>query len=198
MGLNLEFTDGQTPLDEDDKEGLLIHAIQTKGELDEFEQQNIEKAIEWTLTKKFNAEEILSENFVRTLHRKMYGNVWKWAGEFRRTEKNIGIAPTQIGVSLKQINDNCLYWINNNVYPNNEIAIRYKHEIIRIHCFANGNGRHSRLIADIIINHVFGKPVFTWGQLSHKDPNESRNSYLKALKQADENNIIPLLEFAKK
>ena len=197
MGLDIDYIDGQTPLDDDEKEGLLISSITTRGELDEFEQQNIEKAVEWTMRRKFNKEEILTEKFVRNLHRKMYGDVWKWAGEFRRTEKSIGIDPVQIGVSLKQLCDDCLHWINGKVYPDEEIAIRFKHALVKIHCFSNGNGRHSRLMADIIINHVFGKHVFNWGRSNLVSHDEVRNNYLRSLREADKGNINPLLEFAK-
>lgn len=198
MGLEIEYTDGQTPLDEDEKEGLLIQTISTRGELDEFEQQNIEKAVEWTLKNKFRKEEIFTEQFVRKLHQKMYGDVWKWASEFRRTEKSIGVDPNYIGVRLKQLNDDCMHWIDNRTYPEDEIAIRFKYELVKIHCFANGNGRHSRLMADIIINHVFGKPVFGWGRSHLKSQGDERNNYLQALREADKNNIQPLMEFAKK
>jgi Fic-DOC domain mobile mystery protein B len=105
MGLDLDYTNGKTPLDEDEKEGLLIKSISTRGDLDEFEQQNIEKAMLWLKSKKLKAEEILSEKFVRELHRRMYAGVWKWAGEFRRTDKNIGIDKNQISVALKQLLD---------------------------------------------------------------------------------------------
>ena len=85
MGLNLEYIDGQTPLDEDEKDGLLINSISTRGELDEFEQQNIESAIQWILTRKFKNEQIFTEAFIQDLHKRMYGQVWQWAGKYRRT-----------------------------------------------------------------------------------------------------------------
>ena len=198
MGFEIEYSAGQTPLDDDEKDGLLISTVTTKGELDEVEQRNIEKAIEWTLTRKLKKEIIFSEGFVRKLHRKMYGDVWKSAGEFRRTEKNIGVDPNQIGVNLKQLNGNCLHWIENKVYPDDEIAIRYKHELVKIHCFANGNGRHSRLMADIIISQVFNKPVFDWSRTNSNNIGEERGHYLKSLRDADKNNIKPLIKFANK
>ena len=151
MGLNLTYPDGQTPLDEDEKEGLKIKSITIQKELDEFEQLTIEKAVEWTIRTKFKPEKILTEKFIKDLHKKMYGDVWKWAGEFRKTEKNIGIQWTQIGIALKNLIDDTKYWIENNSYPPEEIAIRFKHRIVSIHCFPNGNGRHSRIMADIII-----------------------------------------------
>lgn len=87
MGLDLEYQEGQTPLNEEEKEGLKIKSITTQGELDQFEQLNIEKAIEWTISKKFKVERILTEKFIKDLHKKMYDDVWKWAGEFRKSEK---------------------------------------------------------------------------------------------------------------
>lgn len=196
MGLNLEYIDGQTPLNEEEREGLLIPSITMREELDEFEQQNIEKAVEWTLGRKFPKENIISEDFVRSLHKKMFGDVWRWAGEFRKTEKNLGVDWMQIGTMLKQLNDDCNFWIENKTYPEEESAIRYKHGIVKIHCFANGNGRHSRLMGDVIVNHIFGKPVFTWGHANIAKNGEARSRYLRAIHAADNGDINPLIDFA--
>jgi len=197
MGLDLKYQDGQTPLDEDEKEGLKIKSITTQKELDEFEQLNIEKAIEWTIHANLKPEKILTEKFIKDLHKKMYSDVWKWAGEFRKTDKNIGINWTQIGIELKNLIDDTKYWIENKTYPPEEIAIRFKHRIVAIHCFPNGNGRHSRVIADIIIESIFGKEIFTWHNSNMLKADETRKSYILALKEADNGNIIPLIEFAK-
>lgn len=197
MGLDIEYIEGQTPLDEDEKEGLLIKSITTRGELDEFEQFNIEKAIEWTLGKKWNSNYILSEVFVKELHRKMFSEVWSWAGEYRKTNKNIGVDKHKIGISLKQLIDDSKYWLENKTYSNDEMAIRFKLRIVQIHCFPNGNGRHSRLIADIIVNHVFGKPIFTWSSANLNKKGEARSNYMKAIKAGDNGDIKPLLEFAR-
>ena len=144
MGLDLEYIYGQTPVSEEEKDELLIKSISTRGELDEFEQLNIEKAVEWTLSRKFKREYILTENFILDLHRRMFDNIWKWAGKFRRSNKNIGVDKIQIADQLKLLNDDCLFWIDNSVYSEDEIAIRYKHRIVSIHPFPNGNGRHAR------------------------------------------------------
>ena len=104
MGLNLNYEDGQTPLDEDEKEGLKIKSITTQGELDEFEQLNIETAVEWTIHANLNPEIILTEKFIKNLHKKMYGDVWKWAGQFRKSNKNIGIEWTKIEIELNITN----------------------------------------------------------------------------------------------
>lgn len=197
MGLEIEYIEGQTPLDENEKEGLLIKSITTRGELDEFEQLNIEKAIQWTLGKKWAPEYILSEDFVKELHIRMFKEVWSWAGEFRKTNKNIGVDKYQIGVSLKQLLDDGLYWLKNKTYSDEEFAIRFKHRIVKIHCFPNGNGRHSRLIADIIINQIFGKPVFTWNSSNLNIKGKARSNYLTAIRLADSGDIKPLINFAK-
>ena len=197
MGLELKYEEGQTPLDETEKEGLKIKSITTQGELDEFEQLNIEKAVEWTIRTHLKAEKILTEKFVKDLHKRMYGEVWKWAGEFRRSEKNIGIAWTRIGMELRNLLNDTKYWIENNTYSPEEIAIRFKHRIVSIHCFPNGNGRHSRLMADIIIESIFGKEIFSWHQSNMAKADETRKEYINSLREADNGNIKPLIEFAK-
>lgn len=197
MGLEFDYKDGQTPLEEEEKEGLKIKLITTQGELDEFEQLNIEKAVEWTIHTKLKLENILTEKFIKDLHKKMYGDVWKWAGEFRRTEKNIGISCAKIGLELKVLLDDTKYWIENKTFQPEEIAIRFKHRIVSIHCFPNGNGRHSRMMADIIIESIFGNEIFSWHQSNMVKANEIRKMYINALKEADNGNIKPLIEFAK-
>jgi Fic-DOC domain mobile mystery protein B len=197
MGLDLEYQEGQTPLNEEEKEGLKIKSISTQGELDQFEQLNIEKAIEWTISKKFKVERILAEKFIKDLHRKMYDDVWKWAGEFRKSEKNIGIKWTQIGVELNYLLDDTRYWIQNGTFSPEEIAIRFKHRIVSIHCFPNGNGRHSRLMADIIMESVFSQEAFPWQQSNMVKADQTRKEYIACLKEADNGNINPLIEFAK-
>lgn len=195
--MELEYQDGQTPLDEDEKEGLLIKTITTHGELDEHEQLNIEKAVQWTIQSRFKPEKILTEEFIKTLHKKMLGEVWAWAGEFRKSEKNIGVEWIKIGVELKYLIDDTKYWIENKTYPPDEIAIRFKHRLVNIHCFPNGNGRHSRIMADIIIESIFGKDVFTWNHSNMVKADETRKKYIAAIKEGDKGNIKPLLEFAR-
>ena len=197
MGLNLEYINGQTPLNEDEKDGLLIPAIAIRSELDEFEQQNIEEAIQWILTRSLRPETIFSEKFILNLHKRMYGNVWAWAGKFRRTNKNLGIDKFKIPIALKILLEDATYWVENSTYTPDEIAIRFKHRLVSIHCFANGNGRHSRLMADLIVDKIFKKPMFSWGTNNLVKQNDSRTNYIKAVKEADSNNYLPLLAFAR-
>lgn len=162
MGLNIQYAAGQTPLDEDEMEGLLIPSVTMRRELDEVEQRNIEDAVLWTVSRRrLTIANILTEVFVRELHTRMLGEVWHWAGSFRRSNKNIGVDKLLIGTELRQLLDDCKYWIAHKVYLPDEIAIRFKHRIVSIHCFANGNGRHSRLMADVIIDKIFGKEVYS-------------------------------------
>lgn len=197
MGLEIEYIEGQTPLEEEEKEGLLIQTITTRNELDEFEQQNIEQAIQWTLSRKIKVDEIFTEDFVKELHRRMYKDVWSWAGKFRMTNKNLGVDRWQIAAALKVTLEDTKYWIENKTYLPNEIAVRLKHRIVSVHCFANGNGRHSRLMADIVIEKIFKMPIFSWGALNLSKESDVRVSYIKAVKAADRGNYNLLLKFAR-
>jgi Fic-DOC domain mobile mystery protein B len=197
MGLELEYIEGQTPIDEEEKEGLKIKTISKRGELDEFEQKNIEKAVFWTIRKNFSVEEILSENFILEVHRHMFDVVWTWAGTIRKTNKNIGVDKFQISMELRKVLDDCRYWIDFNTFQPDEIAIRFKHRLVKTHIFPNGNGRHSRLCADILISHGFNRPVFSWGNASLSKKGKSRKRYLDAIYQADKGIFEPLIEFAR-
>ena len=199
MGLeDVKYDEGQTPLGPDEREGLLIDTVTTRADLDEVEQRNIEEAIRWTFErrKRFTLDEILTEKFVMELHRRMYGEVWEWAGSFRKTNKNICVDKYQINLELRTLIDNAVFWIANKTFSENEIAVRFKHRLVSIHCFPNGNGRHSRLMADIIIEKVFGKPVFTWGSRSLIGTSNFRSDYISALRKADIGNLEPLVLFA--
>ncbi|MFT4535016.1 MAG: Fic-DOC domain mobile mystery protein B [Saprospiraceae bacterium] len=197
MGLKIEYTDGQTFLAEEDKEGLKIKSITTQTELDEFEQLNIEKAVEWLLRVRLKPEKILTVNFIIDLHKKMFGDVWRWAGIFRTSDTNIGVKWTKIELGIKQLIDDTKYWIEHQTYSPEEIAIRFKHRIVSIHCFPNGNGRHSRMMADIISESVFGEEIFSWHESNMVEADATRSVYVAALREADNGNIDPLIQFAK-
>jgi Fic-DOC domain mobile mystery protein B len=197
MGLEINYVDGQTPLSEEELEGLKIPSVTTREELDEFEQYNIEKAIQWTIGKKFKSEDLLSETFIKGLHKRMYGEVWKWAGSFRNSEKNLGIKSFLIPVQLKQLLDDAKFWYDNNTYSPDEMAVRFKHELVSIHCFPNGNGRHSRLMADLIMEKLYGEPFLTWGSSDLVKASDKRKAYIEAIKMADNHDLNALILFAK-
>lgn len=197
MGLEINYLNGQTPLSEEELEGLKISSITTREELDEFEQLNIEKAIQWTIGKKFHSKELFSEKFMNDLHKRMYGEVWKWAGTFRTSEKNLGIKSYLIPVQLKQLLDDVTFWYENNVFTPEELAVRFKHQLVSIHCFANGNGRHSRLMADLIMEKLYQQSFLTWGGSSLVKSNEKRKAYIKAIQMADRHDLEQLIIFSK-
>jgi Fic-DOC domain mobile mystery protein B len=197
MGLKIEYIEGQSLLDDDEKEGLLIKTISTRGELDEFEQANIQQAVEWTLKTTFSKKEILTGEFILLVHRKMFSEVWEWAGTKRKTNKNIGVDKHQITVEIKKLLEDCRFWIDKKIWEPDEIAVIFSHRLVTIHPFPNGNGRHSRLMADILISNIFNKPVFTWGRSNLSKSGDIRRKYLAALHRADEGIMQPLIDFAR-
>jgi len=197
MGLDWNYGDGQTALEDEEKDGLKIKTIGTKAQLDAFEQIGIEEAILWSMRLQLTAETFLTESFVRKVHKKMFGKVWQWAGTYRKTEKNIGIDKWLIPTELKYLIDDAAFWITNSVFSPDEICMRFKHRLVSIHCFANGNGRHSRLVADMMVEKLFQQPIFTWGSLAYSSPAQQRAAYLNALRQADKGNYEFLIAFAR-
>ncbi len=197
MGLDLDYQDGQTPLDEDEKEGLIIKTISTRGELDEFEQYGVENAVMWLTKRKISSDKILTQDFVKILHKRMFGTIWKWAGEFRSSNKNIGVDKYLIPIELKNLLDDCRYWVENKTFSQDEIAVRVSHRMVLIHPFANGNGRHSRLYADTLVHNGFGQPYFSWGSRDLVKQGEARAIYLHALRCADMQEYEPLIIFAR-
>lgn len=186
--------DGATPLEPDELDGLRFKHITTRGELDELEQVNIESGLAWLNRRR--KTDVLTEQFMRTLHRQMFGDVWKWAGQFRQTEKNIGIDPVQIAVQLKMLLDDARYWADNDTFAPLEASARFHHRLVQIHPFANGNGRHARIAADTYIADRFELAPIDWTaghDLQHT--NDRRNAYIAALRAADAGNYEPLLAF---
>lgn len=197
MGLELNYHSGQSPLDEEEIQDLMISTISTMDELDEFEQANIQQMIEWSLQKVISIETILTIDFIKEVHRRMFNEVWNWAGKFRASNKNIGIDKYYIQQELTKLCQDCSYWINHAIYSPDEIAVRFKHRLVQIHPFPNGNGRHSRLMADILIEKGLHGQAFSWGKANLQKKGESRRIYLACLYQANEGNIKPLLDFAR-
>ena len=190
----MDYPDGATPLDPDEMEGLRFKHITTRGELDQLEQANITQGLQW-LTKQRNPD-VLNEQFIRELHKRFFGDVWKWAGSFRRTEKNIGIDPIQIAIRLRQLLDDARFWIENDTYPPKELAARFHYGLVYIHPFPNGNGRHARIMADVVLTKLLDKPPIDWaGGHRLEDMNERRTQYIAALRAADGHDFALLLEF---
>jgi Fic-DOC domain mobile mystery protein B len=196
MGLIFRYKDGQTPLNTEQINGLKIKTIVTQAQLNEFEQANINDAL-LGLSSKRKIKNMLSEDFIVQLHKSMFGMVWKWAGKFRHTETNIGIKWTRIPIELRKLLDDAKFWVEHQTYGPDEIALRFKHRLVAIHCFPNGNGRHSRIMADLIVVHLLDRNKFNWGNSSLVASSEQRKNYLKALQLADHGNFSELLIFAR-
>ncbi len=192
---NFDYPEGTTPIDPDEVEGLLLTQITTHEELDRWEQDNILKALTWLDRTK--PTDILNEQFVKELHRHMFANVWKWAGHFRRSDKNIGGPWHQISTSLKNLCDDSRLWIELLELSPDEIAVRFHHRLVSIHLFSNGNGRHARLMTDLLLENILKCPRFTWGSEDLSRAGNTRKRYIVALHAADEQNYEPLQKFVR-
>ena len=188
--------DDATPLEPEEREGLLQTWITHRNDLNEAEEANILQAAAWARSARQRNADLLAMQFVTGLHRRMFDEVWEWAGRFRLTERNIGIEAHRIAAELPNKLDNVRYWKDNKTFPPDEIAIRLHHDLVAVHPFPNGNGRHARLMADLLIEQMGGQP-FSWGGGSLKDVGELRQAYVSALRDADNHDIDPLLEFAR-
>lgn len=193
MGLNLDYPPGATPLDRDEAAGLIPAHITTMGQLNDWEAQNIVQAELWLRGRR---RELLTLDFVRLLHKRMFSETWKWAGRFRVTEKSIGIDPTQISPRTHDLLEDIKAQLQHKSYPVDEIAARFHHRLVSIHPFANGNGRHARLMADLLLEEN-GSPRFSWGQKSMMDAVSVRDQYIAALRAADSKDYQPLLDFVR-
>lgn len=182
---------GATPLDADELAGLKLDSIETRGDLDRLEQANIIDGQNWL--KRQKAAEVLSEAFLLTLHHRLFGQVWRWAGEFRRTEKNIGVDPRQIGIELRNLLDDGRYWIEHDSYPVRELALRFHHRLVKIHLFANGNGRHGRIATDALLRLELDQPQIVWiSEADLQNAGPWRDRYIAALRSADAGDYTPL------
>lgn len=192
--LKMDYPDGATQLDPDEMEGLLFKHVSTRGELDELEQANIQEGLAW-LAKQKNPD-VFSEAFIVKLHKQLFGQVWRWAGIFRLTEKNIGIDPFQISVNLRMLLDDARYWVEHGTYQPIELAARFHHRLVQIHLFPNGNGRHARIMADCILTKLLNETEIDWaGGHRLESMNARRTAYIAALRQADRGDYAALLEF---
>lgn len=195
MALDLDEQDGQTPLDPDEKAGLIPRHIDTKGALNDWEQENILQSTKWL--RRAKVPDVLSEGFCRELHRRMFNKTWKWAGTFRMSDKNIGCDWTLLAVKLNQMLGNAKYWVENETFPPDELAARFHHALVWMHPFPNGNGRHSRMMADALLKQL-GQKAFSWGGGANLvSANEVRARYLAGLRAADKNEFTDLLAFVR-
>lgn len=185
--------DAATPLTPEERRDLKPSYVTLRSELNEVEALNVIAGERWALSRKRDA---LDETFLRRLHLKMFGDVWRWAGKYRTTTRNLGVDPYRIEVAMREALEDVRYWVEHASYPPDEIAIRYHHKLVVVHPFPNGNGRWSRLAADILAIQL-GRERFTWGRGSITAGSETRQAYVRALKAADAGDMALLLTFAR-
>jgi len=190
----MDYPDGATPLNTDEMEGLKYPHIETRVELDQLEQQNIQEGYNW-LKRQRKFKDFISEAFVIELHIQLFGSVWSWAGSFRNSDKNIGIDHLYIGVELRNLLEDARYWLEHGTYNNEEFAARFYHRLVKIHPFPNGNGRHARIMTDVILEKVLGISPVNWGGSGLDKDGEHRQRYIQALRAADNNDYQSLIEF---
>lgn len=194
MGLGDAHAPGATPLDPNEVDGLLPSHITTQEQLNEWEQANIARALAWLASAR--KRDVLNEGFIRELHKRMFSDTWRWAGSFRKTERNIGVAPEQIAPRLRDLLDDTRYWLDHGTYAVDEAAARFHHRLVAIHCFANGNGRHARLMTDVLLRDR-GAELFSWGRSDLVHAGGARDRYLAALRSADRDELRELLAFVR-
>lgn len=194
MGLKFEYAPGATPLDPDEAAGLIPSQIINKGQLNAWEYQNVAEGRAWALSRKH--KNVPTPDFAFELHRRMFGQTWKWAGTQRKKETTPGIDPSQIQVELKKLFDDVAYQVEHKSLPIDEIAAKFHHRLVSIHCFPNGNGRHARLLIDLFLTENGAKP-FTWGAGDLVSAGDVRERYLAALRAADGKDYSLLLEFVR-
>ena len=186
--------ESNTPLTIEEREQLIPSYITLRSELNEAEQINITSAMRWvTRARGFS---VLDDAQLRELHRRMFGDVWKWAGSYRKTARNIGIDAHQISVAVKSAVDDAAYWIEHDTFSFDEAAVRLSHRLVFIHPFPNGNGRWSRIVGDLVATRLGQRP-FSWGCASLMDSGNTRRAYIEALQKADQGEWGPLLKFAR-
>lgn len=192
--MEFTYTEGATPLDPDDQADLIPVHITSMNQLNEWEQANILRAETWAFVRK--KTNILNEGLIKELHRRMFNDTWRWAGEYRQSGKNIGIPWYQIPVRVINVCRDAEYWLRERSFSLDEIGVRVHHRLVSVHPFANGNGRHARLFTDMLLFQA-DAPRFSWGRANLPLPGSARATYLDALREADGNNYDPLLTFAR-
>lgn len=192
--MDYNYITGQTPIDEDEKKDLRVNVF-TLDDLNQSEELNIIEGIKWAQKKKTLNKDIFTEQFILRLHKEMFGHVWKWAGIYRKTNKNIGVDKTIVQHELFKLFNDVEYWLKEELYSINELAVIFHHRLVKIHLFPNGNGRHARLCADLIILKYGGRKL-SWSNMDFRSEGDVRKRYIQALKKADVLNYKDLIKFA--
>lgn len=186
-----ESIPGQTPLA--DLSGLRDRSIRTQAGLNVAEARNIRKAVvKYMSAVPSHRTARFDGAWLRRVHREMFGDVWSWAGAYRRHETNIGSVPHLIEIDLHDLLAARAEWgrVGMNV---EEQGARLHHRLVQIHPFANGNGRWSRLIANIHLR-LNKHAIVEWPEATIGGASVIREEYLDALRWADRGDFGTLVE----
>jgi Fic-DOC domain mobile mystery protein B len=184
--------EGATALDPNELAGLKLKHIATRQELDEVEQANIIAGLLWLRGQRLAT--VTDMTFVLYLHKQLFGEVWSWAGSFRKTEKNIGVDPLQIAQQLRNLLDDAVAWHRYETYLPNQALLRLHHRMVKIHPFANGNGRFARIYTDLVADKLYAVEPIQWGSADLPRTSAIRSAYIAALRAADGNDFSLLFE----
>jgi Fic-DOC domain mobile mystery protein B len=190
---------GATPLESEDLEGLIPDFVATRADLNIVEFENITKSLPWALrqARALGTEGVLAYGFMMDLHRHMFGDVWTWAGTPRRRDTSIGVAPQLVPSRSMHALDDAKYWHAEKVFDPDKLAARIHCRLVSVHPFVNGNGRCTRLMADLYLTSIGSKP-FTWGGTNLDVDGSGREEYIAALvKAADTDDYTDLVQFAR-
>lgn len=185
--------DAATPLTPEERRDLIPTYVALRSELNEVEALNVAAGERWAFSRK---RDVLDEVFLQRLHLRMFGDVWRWAGKYRQSERNIGVASYAVPVAMRQTIDDAKYWVDQKSWSPDELAVRFSHKLVSVHPFPNGNGRWSRLAGDLLAIQM-GQQRFTWGSAGIISISDTRRAYVDALRKADGGDIAPLLAFAR-
>lgn len=186
--------EGATALTHEEKLGLIPSYITQRRELNEVEQINVTEGERWALSR---ARNVLDVDFLRKLHKQMFGEVWRWAGDYsKERNRRLGSDDYQIPIDLSALTGDAQAWIEFKAFSPDETAVRFHHRLTQIHPFPNGNGRFSRTAGDLFITQLGGQR-FSWGRVNLVDPGATRRAYIDALRAADNHILEPLTAFAR-
>lgn len=196
MSIELIYIEGQNQLNEEELSGLKIEGLKSYSDIHDAEEAGIKKTVAWVEKNYFKPEKIFTEAFIKEIHKRMFADVWNWAGKYRLANKNLGVDKIKISSELKQLMSNTKFWIEDESYDMDEIAVRFAHRLMQIQAFPDGNARHAKIMANVILEHLLNSEIFSWGE-SIPDPEKNRAEFLEALRKADKGKMDDLLKFAR-
>ncbi|MCF6245580.1 MAG: mobile mystery protein B [Sulfurovum sp.] len=179
----------------DDVSGLKLDTSKqyTMDEIYFYEAQNITQAtlkyLSLTPDKKLAP---FSLAWFLVLHQEMFGDVWEWAGKLRQVELSIGVKAYMVSTQMQKLVDDLAYWEEHKSFDVIETASRIHHRAVQIHPFLNGNGRWSRMLANIYLKQNGLQPT-KWNEDLLSKTNLHRDDYIKALKKADSGDYSDLI-----